>query len=131
MTISILYVRTSDNVLEDEDYPVRLIVIEENKVKQVVTLNDGVYGTWGMPSEGWSLREVMDWSAYDNTGHHPECYHEVTASPAIGAEWKTTLDVSAAADLLEKGRDTLGSVEAHVLLFRRLREVPAGLNERE
>lgn len=77
MKARVLYVRVSDNVLSDEDFAVRRILIENGTVVGHTDLNPGVYGFDFMPNDGWTLDQVLNWTSYDPTGQHPEVYHEV------------------------------------------------------
>jgi hypothetical protein len=74
-----LLVRLSDNVLEDDDWPVRRIEIQEKVIVGVEDIQQGVYGTGHMPDVGWGLSQLVGWLSYDGTGQHPENYHEIKA----------------------------------------------------
>lgn len=79
---SILYARISDNVLDEEDWPIRKLVIENERI---VEHEDRpmrglpAMGFEGGPETGWSLDQLLAWSSLDSTGKHPEVYHDLKA----------------------------------------------------
>lgn len=74
-----LLVRISDNVLDEDDWPVRRIEIQGEVIVSVEDIHQGVYAMDEMPDKGWDLDRLITWSSYDGTGTHPENFYEVKA----------------------------------------------------
>ncbi len=78
-----VYVRLSDNVLEESAWPVRKIMVTYDR--GVVAYEDlfdkekVAYDPSTLPSTGWTLEKLLAWTAVDHTGQHPETYHDVRA----------------------------------------------------
>lgn len=71
-----LSVGVRDNVLDEKDYPIDCLIIRDGMVTKQESIHKGVYGIPNMM--GWTREQIVEWSQFDNTGHHPEQYHEVT-----------------------------------------------------
>jgi hypothetical protein len=69
-----LKVRTSDNVLDDEDYSIDIIGFCTGIIIWQHSIKDGVYPLPNMV--GWDTIEFSRWIAEDWTGSHPENYNE-------------------------------------------------------
>jgi len=67
--------RISDNVLDDDDWGVYQLFIENGVVKRQKTLNKGVYAIDSFV--GMNIEQLSSWSSYDSVGQHPETYHEL------------------------------------------------------
>lgn len=67
-------IRISDNVLEEEDWPVFELTLGELEVTETKILQPGVYGRGftGMPIE--RLLELLH---FDPTGQHPEISYDI------------------------------------------------------
>jgi hypothetical protein len=85
MTVLVLFVRISDNVLDKDDWPVRQLFITDGKVTRILEHRSGAYGLDRAPTVGWTLEQIEKWAAYDPTGQHPEVYHDVSING--GASW--------------------------------------------
>ncbi len=71
-------IRISDNVLDEEDWPIREILIRDGVIVNVLDVHHGVY-SWGetTPTIGWDLERLCEWLDFDPTGSHPENWHEI------------------------------------------------------
>jgi hypothetical protein len=75
---SVLRIRVSDNVLDPEDWPVRKLVIEDGQIVEHTDMTEGIYSfSKDAPQTGKSLEYLVAWASVDNTGKHPEIYHDV------------------------------------------------------
>ena len=74
-----LHIRVSDNVLEEEDWPIRKLTLDlvTKKVTFHEDLAPGAYSLDTAPRTGWTLEKVQRWTAVDPTGWHPETYNEI------------------------------------------------------
>jgi len=70
-----LGVRITDNVLDDDDWGVDHIILRDGKVVKQCTSTEGVYRIPNMV--GWEREQIVEWSKHDDTGRHPEQYHEI------------------------------------------------------
>lgn len=77
--VAVVYVRISDTVLDEPDWPVRKLTVTTGGgvVAHEDLLPEGVYSVSGMPVTGWTLEKLLKWTAVDNTGHHPEVCHDI------------------------------------------------------
>ncbi|MBW2647846.1 MAG: hypothetical protein JRE23_17085 [Deltaproteobacteria bacterium] len=69
-------VRITDDVLEEEDWGIDYLIIRGGVVVRQLRCTEGSYRTPNMI--GWTREQLAEWSQYDDTGQHPENYHEVT-----------------------------------------------------
>lgn len=73
-----LLARISDNVLDDEDFPIRKLTI--NQAGTVLAIEDIFVPEnskmEGMPEVGWSIEDLQRWASHDSTGEHPEVCKE-------------------------------------------------------
>jgi len=69
------WVRTSDNVLDDEDWGIEELTISNGKVIHVKEIKKGRYAN--EPMLGWTCLDLIQWSSFDCTGQHPESYNEI------------------------------------------------------
>lgn len=83
---SIIYARISDNVLDDIDWPVRKLVLEDGRVveHEDVPPTEGAYPLVRFqdghdPCTGWTSFQLLEWSRRDYTGYHPERFHDLKA----------------------------------------------------
>lgn len=67
--------RISDNVLDDDDWGVYKLTLEEGVVEEQSTINKGAYASEYFL--GMSVEQLSEWSNYDPTGQHPENYYEL------------------------------------------------------
>ena len=81
--IVVIYTRMSDNVLDDEDYPVHRLVLKDGVVTERTLVQRGVYTTQSMPDVGWTLDQVEAWLSYDGTGSHPETFHQFQTAQGL------------------------------------------------
>jgi len=72
---SLLVVRTADNVLDVENWRIDILQIKDGVVVKQTSVHEGCYLLVDM--KGWGLAELQDWLFQDNTGQHPEVYHEM------------------------------------------------------
>lgn len=74
-----LLARISDNVLDDEDWPIRKLTINQAgtvlAVEDVFVPENG-YSMKGMPEVGWTIEDLQRWASHDPTGQHPEVAKE-------------------------------------------------------
>lgn len=77
----VVRVRIADNVLDDEDWPVAELVINDGLVVSQRVVHPGAYRIDDMV--GWSVDELSAWSSYDGTGHMPENFQEVALGPNL------------------------------------------------
>ena len=77
----VVRVRIADNVLDDEDWTITELVINDGLVVSQRVVHPGVYRVEDMV--GWSVDEVAAWSFYDGTGHMPENFQEVSLGPNL------------------------------------------------
>jgi hypothetical protein len=68
-------VRISDNVLEESDWGIDQVYIQDGVVMFQDTIFKGVYTIPNMI--GWTSKQLMEWSRHDSTGSHPETYYEI------------------------------------------------------
>ena len=71
-----IYIRISDNVLDDADYHVSELTIHNSIVVGIKTIRDGCYPL-GSDLIGMTTLQLTEWSEADYTGSHPENYHEL------------------------------------------------------
>jgi hypothetical protein len=71
-----LSVSVRDNVLDEEDYPIDCLILRDGVVTKQESIHKGVYRIPSMM--GWTREQIVEWSEYDDTGRHPENYHEVS-----------------------------------------------------
>jgi hypothetical protein len=85
-TISIL-LRISDNVLDEDDWPIWCAIYNhEGFLFRIHLIKEGVYAAFATVETpfheipplqvGSTLRDLKIWVDYDSTGHHPEEYHD-------------------------------------------------------
>ena len=74
-TTCMIDARITDNVLEKEDWGIDQLYVENG----IIRLQDNIIkGVYSMPDMlGWTSKQLMEWSHHDNTGSHPEQYHEI------------------------------------------------------
>jgi hypothetical protein len=77
----VVRVRIADNVLDDEDWDISELIINDGLVVSQRLVHPGVYGIEDMV--GWSVDELSAWSSYDGTGHMPENFQEVSLGPNL------------------------------------------------
>ena len=68
--------RISDSVLEEEDWPIHTLTFEDGICTSQIERQKGVYSL----SEsfiGKRTEDLMKWTTYDNSGDHPEMFHEI------------------------------------------------------
>ena len=68
--------RVSDNVLEEEDWPVHTLTFEGGICTSQTEKQKGVY-SFSESFIGKSTDDLIEWSNYDNSGNHPEMFHEI------------------------------------------------------
>jgi hypothetical protein len=73
---SVLFARTSDNVLDPKDWPVTALLLRGDTVVWHLHLQSG--GS-SMPCTGWNTARLLTWASYDGTGKHPEMFHDLKA----------------------------------------------------
>jgi hypothetical protein len=71
-------VRISDNVLEEDDWSINELVIQDGVVVSQKNIYNSVHALPDML--GWTTNEVEEWTHYDPTGAHPENYYELEVS---------------------------------------------------
>jgi hypothetical protein len=73
--------RISDDVLDEENWGIDGLTIEDGVVVRQLHLSKGAYT---MPDVvGWTTKQLMEWTQYDATGSHPEQYHELSIEEVI------------------------------------------------
>lgn len=81
--VVILHARISDNVLDDEDWPIRRLVLDVKR-RQIIDHEDVHRGAYRFeeydPQKGMSFDSLFDWTRRDPTGEHPELYPELQDS---------------------------------------------------
>ena len=82
MSTGSLLVRTSDNVLDEEDWGVSRVRVKLGQITGVTVERPGCYQVAAL-EPGHTLTRIADWTTYDPTGSHPECYNEVQ----LGGKW--------------------------------------------
>ena len=72
----VIAIRTSDNVLEEEDWPVHILKFHENGVcaEQIVE-NKGVYKMDDFA--GKNRNDLVEWSNCNSTGSHDETSYDL------------------------------------------------------
>ena len=73
-----LYIRTSDNVLEEEDYGVAKLELEKGIIISFEILKEGVHDLDHLRSRLNNKRDILKWAHFDSTGDHPEMYNEIS-----------------------------------------------------
>ncbi len=68
-------VRITDNVMDAEDWGIDQLYLEDSVVRFQDHVDLGIYTIPDM--EGWTSEQLMEWSRHDDTGRHPENYHEI------------------------------------------------------
>jgi hypothetical protein len=81
----ILRIRKSDNVLDESFWPEREVLVRDGRIVSMRTRSYGVYGWIAEhdPMVGWTLEKLCVWTERDDTGKHPETFHEIYVS----GEW--------------------------------------------
>lgn len=75
---SILLARIANNVLEDKDFPVLRLIVSDIGVEDVTEVQQGCYGTEGMPAPGWSLDQLTKWATYETAEYkYPAEWHDL------------------------------------------------------
>ena len=74
-------IRISDNVLDEKDWGVSQLTINDGLVQYQDSITNGVYEIPAML--GWSITDVVEWSQYQEFGSHPEVYHEIKLYPEV------------------------------------------------
>lgn len=73
-----LLARISDNVLDEDAWPIRKLTI--SLLSYVLAVEDVFvpenYKMGGMPAVGWSSKDLQHWASHDPTGEHPEVCKE-------------------------------------------------------
>jgi hypothetical protein len=101
---SIIYARISDNVLDPEDWPVRRLLIEGEKIvdhSEMPMTGLPLCSFENGPQAGWTLEQLLAWSSVDNTGTYPEVCHDLKAEGDLHYDYinkRSTLDA-----LIERG----------------------------
>ena len=72
--------RLSDNVLDEEDWPVHRLTFEGRICTSQIEEHKGVYNL-STSFIGKSINTLMEWTQHDDTGNHPEMYHEIQVVP--------------------------------------------------
>lgn len=95
-------VRISDNVLDDEDWPVYELEIEPHKGELVVMAQRVVnLGAYGQDFTGFNLKRLSNWLCWDPTGQHPEVWHEIWTPTHGNPCYESGLSVDDLRHLLE------------------------------
>ena len=68
-------VRIADNVLEEKDWGIDQLYMENSVVRFHDHIDVGMYTIPDMV--GWTSEKLMEWSGVYSVGHHPEQYHEL------------------------------------------------------
>jgi len=77
----IVNVRISDNVLDDEDWAIHELIIQNGVV---IRQHESMYGVYDIQNKvGWTAKQLCAWSHYDGTSNHPEEYHEIQLLSAL------------------------------------------------
>lgn len=71
----IIHVRVSDDVLDVKDWTVDYLLMENGSVKEQVRVHYGIYNIPDM--RGWTCGELSNWSRFENTGSHPQEFHDI------------------------------------------------------
>ncbi len=74
-----LYARTSDNVCDDDEFPVISVGLRDGRVVEQSLMRPGAFEAPDLI--GMTEDEVLEWSSFDATGQHPETFHELAATP--------------------------------------------------
>ena len=77
-----VYLRVSDNVLEEEDFTVWKVRFGgDHCIVHIELVHPGAYARPGDTPHGLDLgspwTDVVTWSEYDCAGQHPETYHTI------------------------------------------------------
>lgn len=92
-------VRETNNVLGEEDWPkISITLLEE----RIVRLNVLHMGAVAIPNfKLWDgIKVVLEWLAYDGTGHHPEVTREIY--DPVERDWKWVSDMETLIVILAK-----------------------------
>jgi len=68
-------IRISDTVLEDWDWPIDELTIEDGIVVGQKSVHEGAYAI--TDCVGWPVERLLKWTHYDGTGEHPEIFQEM------------------------------------------------------
>jgi len=69
--------RLSNSVLEDEDFTILSLTLDQDRIAGVSILHSGCYGIPGLLRSGASIEALRHWLSYDGTGTHPEEFNEI------------------------------------------------------
>ena len=67
--------RVSDNVLDEEDWPIFIVYIDDGKVRYQRQETTGAHPAPYM--FGWPVEKIAEWLRHDDTGEYPEMYHDI------------------------------------------------------
>lgn len=105
-----LLARISDNVLDDADWPIRKLII--NQLGTVLSTEDVFvpvrHPMTGMPQVGWALEDLQRWASDDPTGEHPEVCKEFNTP--TGTYYCGTYQLHMMQKLVRHAFDTEGMV---------------------
>lgn len=78
-----LQVRTTDDILDIENWGIEEIKMEKGIVTEQKTISKGAHK---MPSMvEWTSQQVIKWTQYENSfGAYPQCFNEVFGAPVQG-----------------------------------------------
>jgi hypothetical protein len=94
-----LWLKISDNVLEEDSWPIAQVDITSGAVSSVVEIRPGVHSI-DIP-RGTSLGAVAQWLSYDSTGESPETYYQAWV-PSEGV-WRSALSPEELAEIAVQG----------------------------
>lgn len=76
-TDGVVHARTSDNVLDDEDWNTYQLTLEGGVVRHSTMVQDGCYGDMTDDFIGMTREQVKAWCLYDDE-HHPASCQEIS-----------------------------------------------------
>lgn len=95
---SVFHLRISDNVLQDEDWPIVEATMVNSRIIELKEINPGAYG-WDVVSIGMRIDTLLKWLKYDPTGVHPEHYCQIRLLP--DGKWENVYTMEKLKVLLE------------------------------
>lgn len=79
-----LRARMSDNVLNDGDFTVVELTLHGGRVVEQRLVQQGAYT---VELSGRDLEELARWTQHDDTGNHPENFHEIDDGSGFRSFW--------------------------------------------
>ncbi len=98
---SIIHVRISDNVLKADDWGSNEITIVDGRVTTIKEIEPSCYVWRSSIFIGMTVETLLKWFKQDNTGKHPEVYHELKHPQQPRTEWRSPMKMESLKRIIE------------------------------